>query len=83
MPLCIIPSFSQNASRLFLPKRLTNCAKTRKVYKAKGALLRFYLVNYDSSKLKAFFIYIVTFDDSVCTNKQFVNKQIGILPFLW
>ena len=52
LPSCILPSFSKNASRLLIPKRLGNCASKipfRK-YKQKVVLLVIYLFNYNSSK---------------------------------
>ena len=51
-PSCILPSFSQNASRLLLPKRFCKCVSTisfRK-YKRKVVLLVIYLLNNNSSK---------------------------------
>ena len=61
-PSCILPSFSQNVSRLLFPMRLWKFASTisfRK-YKRKVVLLVIYLFNYDSSK-SAFFIWHLTF----------------------
>ena len=51
-PSCILPSFSQNASRLLLPKRSWKCESTISFWKCKRkvVLLVIYLFNYDSSK---------------------------------
>ena len=51
-PSCILPSFSQNASRLLLPKRPWKCESTISFWKCKRkvVLLVIYLFNYDSSK---------------------------------
>ena len=62
-PSCILPSFSQNASWLLLPKRLWKCASTIsfKNYKWKIVLLVINLFNYDSSK-STFFMLSMAFD---------------------
>ena len=54
---CILPSFSQNALRLLLPKRLWKCAITFsfRESKQKVVLLVIYLFNYDSSKSTSIF----------------------------
>ena len=60
---CILPSFSQNASRLLLLKRFWKCASTisfRK-YKWKVVLLLIYLFNHESSK-STFFMLNMTSD---------------------
>ena len=77
---CILPSFSQNASLLLPPKRLSKCASTvsfRK-YKRKVVLLVICLINYDLSK-STFFILNLASDFVLST--VFV-KQIRILHFL-
>ena len=61
---CILPSFSQNASRLLLPKRFWKCESTisfRKYKQKVVLLLLIYLFNYDSSKSN-FFMLNMTFD---------------------
>ena len=63
-PSCILPSFSQNASRLLLPKRFWKCASTisfRKYKQKVVLLLLIYLFNYDSSKSN-FFMLNMAFD---------------------
>ena len=77
-PSCILPSFSQNASRLLFPKRLQKYAITVSLrkYKRKVVLLIIYLFNYDSSKSILFFMLNTTFD--VLLNTALV-KEIGIL----
>ena len=57
---CILPSFSENASRLLLPKRLSKCANkiSFRKYKQKVALLVTYLFNYDSSKSTSFMLNV-------------------------
>ena len=79
-PSCILPSFSQNASRLLLPKRLWKCASTISFpkYKQKVVLLVIYLFHYDSSK-STFFMLNMAFDvvlSTVLTNKlQFLKRK--------
>ena len=77
-PSCILPSFSQNASRLLFPKRLQKYAITVSLrkYKRKVVLLIIYLFNYDSSKSILFFMLNTTFD--VLLNTALV-KDFGIL----
>ena len=59
-PSCTLPSFSKNASRLLLSKRLWKDAiKTSfKKYKQKVVLLVIYLCNYDSSKSTSFMLNV-------------------------
>ena len=49
-PSCILPSFSKNASRLLLLKRLWKCSRkiSFRKYKQTAALLLIFLFNYDS-----------------------------------
>ena len=68
-PSCILPSFSQNASRLLLPKRLWKCASTIsfKKYKQKVVLLVIYLffnllvITIHLSQLSSCSIWYLTF----------------------
>ena len=77
-PSCSLLSFSQNVSRLLLPKTLWKCANTLPLrkHKRKVVLLVIYLFNYDSSK-PAFFRHLIL------SWIQFLsNNQIEILRFL-
>ena len=80
-PTCILSSFSQNASQILLPKRLSKCASTisfRK-YKQKVALLVIYLFNYALlMQLSSCRISHLT----LTSIRLLSDKQIGILRFL-
>ena len=72
-PSCSLPSFSQNTSRLPLPKRLWKRESTISFWKCKRKVvpLVIYLFNYDSSK-SAFFMLNIAFD--VLLSAVFINK---------
>ena len=56
-PSCILPSFSKNASRLLLPKRLLKLCEQKFFRKnEQRVLLVTYLMNYDSSKSTSFML---------------------------
>ena len=91
-PSFILPSFSQNTSRLLLSKRFWKCGSTisfRK-YKRKVVLLVIYLFNYDSSK-SAFFMLNMAIDVLLSTVHSFcqiwnssflaIQNYKTILPF--
>ena len=72
-PSCILPSFSKNASRLLLPKRLLKCTSKISFRKCKQKLelLAIFLFNYDSSKSTSFvlnvaFSFVVRFGYGFC-----------------
>ena len=75
-PSCILPSFSKNASRLLLPKRLLKVWS--KIFFRKNeqgaAILVTYLLNHDSSKSTSFMLNMVF---GFVLSTVFV-KQIGI-----
>ena len=56
-PSCILPSFSKNASRLLLPKRLLKVCKQIFFQKKRAKSVNStYLLNYDSSKSTSFML---------------------------
>ena len=80
-PSCILPSFSKNASRLLLPKRLLKCASKIffSKYERKVVLLVIYLLNYDSSKSTFFH---VEYGVWLCLGYGFCQADWNLLQYI-